>query len=172
MITVPSNINPLSPNGFKFNINKLPELEFFCQEANLPGINLGYPEQATPFSMVPIPGDMLTYDNLNVRFLVDEDMKNYTEIYNWIVALGFPQSYDQYINFVSQDQRNTTNELMRNYSDGVLSILNSSNNPIKMIHFRDMFPVSLESLNWESTNDSVPYLVGSASFKFSYYQFM
>jgi len=41
---IPSNINPLSPNGFLFNILKLPNLSFFCQSVNLPGITLGAPE--------------------------------------------------------------------------------------------------------------------------------
>ena len=47
----PDNITPLSPNGFMFNITKLPNLSFFCQQVNIPGITLGAPEQATPFSM-------------------------------------------------------------------------------------------------------------------------
>ena len=169
---IPNNINPLSPNGFKFSITKLPEVDFFCQQVNLPGITLGAPEQATPFSMAPIPGDTLMYDSLQLQFIVDEDMVNYTEIYNWIVALGFPQNYEQYINFKNQDQRNRTSELMSNYSDGLLQILNSSNNAIKTIQFRDMFPVTLESLTVASTNTDVNYLVGSASFKFSYYEFI
>ena len=169
---IPNNINPLSPNGFKFSITKLPEVDFFCQSVNLPGITLGSPEQATPFSMVPIPGDMLTYENLQIQFIVDEDMTNYTEVYNWIVALGFPQNYDQYINFKNQDQRNRTSELMSNYSDGVLQILNSSNNASKTIQFRDLFPVYLESLTLASTNTDVNYLIGSANFRFSYYEFI
>ena len=101
---VPTNINPLSPNGFMFTIAKLPELSFFCQEINLPGITLGEPAMFNPFAQVPIPGETLTYDSLNVKFLVDENMDNYVAIYNWIVALGFPTSYDQYVNFVSANQ--------------------------------------------------------------------
>lgn len=169
---MPNNINPLSPNGFKFSITKLPEVDFFCQQVNLPGITLGAPEQATPFSMAPIPGDTLMYESLQLQFIVDEDMVNYTEIYNWIVALGFPQNYEQYISFKNQDQRNKLSELMSNYSDGLLQILNSSNNPVKTIQFRDMFPVAIESLVVASTNTDVTYLVGNASFKFSYYEFI
>lgn len=169
---IPNNVNPLSPNGFQFNISKLPEVNFFCQQVNLPGILLGAPEMGTPFSIQPIPGDTLTYDTLQLQFLVDEEMTNYMAIYNWIVALGFPQSYDQYVNFVSADQRNITNELMRNYSDGVLQILNSSNNVAKTIQFRDMFPTAIESLTLASTNTDVNYLIGSATFKFAYYEFL
>ena len=169
---IPENINPLTANGFRFNISKLPEVDFFCQQVNLPGIMLGAPEFATPFLQTPIPGETLTYDNLTIQFLIDEGMVNYQSIYNWIVALGFPQSYEQYITFVSEDQRNTTNELMRNFSDGVLQILNSSNNVVKTVHFRDMFPTSIETLTFDSTLGDVQYLVGSATFKFGYYEFI
>jgi hypothetical protein len=168
----PSNINPLSPNGFMFNITKLPDVNFFCQSINLPGLNLPSITQGTPFSDAEIPGEKLTYDTLELQFIVDEQMLNYTSVHNWITALGFPQNYDQYINFVNQDQKNTTNELMQNYSDGVLQILNNSNNPIKTVHFRDLFPTALSALTFLSTSDDVQYLVGNVSFKYTYYEFM
>ena len=57
-------------------------------------------------------------------------------------------------------------------SDGVLQILNSSNNVISSIQFRDIFPVNLESLTFLSTSQDVQYLTGSATFRFSYYEFM
>lgn len=169
---IPSNINPLSPNGFQFSITKLPEVNFFCQSINIPGITLGAPEFGTPFSLAPIPGETLTYDTLNVQFLVDESMTNYQAIYNWIVALGFPQSYEQYTTFVSDDQRGIIGELAKNFSDGTLQILNSSNNPAKTIQFRDLFPISIESLTFMSTAEDVQYLVGNATFKFGFYEFL
>jgi hypothetical protein len=109
--TLPQNINPLSPNGYRFSIQKLPELTYFSQQVNLPGITLGEPEFVNPFASVPIPGDRLTYDALTLEFLVDEEMKNYLAVYNWLVALGFPQSYQQYLSLSNQDEINTLNEL-------------------------------------------------------------
>lgn len=168
---IPANINPLSPNGFMFTIQKLPSITFFCQEANLPGITLGAPEFANPFNLQPIPGETLTYDTLNVKFLVDEAMENYQSIYNWIVALGFPQSYDQYITYFNEEQRIVVSELAANYSDATLSILGSSNNTVKTIRFIDMFPVTLDSLMFQSGNNDVQYLVGNATFRYGYYKF-
>lgn len=168
---IPSNINPLSPNGFQFSIHKLPQLQYFCQQINLPGITLGEPEFGNPFSTIPLPGEKLTYDQLQVQFLIDENMSNYLAVHNWIVALGFPQSYDQYITFLSEDERGNLNELTKNFSDGSLTILNNLNNPVKTVNFVDMFPTTLETLIFASTNDDVQYLVGQATFRFSYYTF-
>lgn len=169
---IPANINPLSPNGFMFNIQKLPKISFFCQQVNLPGITLGVPEFGNPFQTAPIPGDSLTYDTLTVQFLVDDDMSNYMSIYNWIVALGFPENYDQYINFLSQDERNLTSELAKNYSDATLQILGNTNQTIKTVEFHDLFPAALDSLVFQSTNNDVQYLVGNATFRYAYYKFV
>lgn len=169
---LPSNINPLSPNGFMFNITKLPEVNFFCQSVNLPGISIGYPDQGTPFSMQPIPGETLTYDPLQLQFIIDEDMTNYLSIHNWLTALGFPQNYDQYTSFINGDNRNIISELARNFSDGTLTILNNSNNPIKSIKFVDVFPIALDSITFMSTSQDVQYLVGNVSFKYGYYEFV
>lgn len=169
---VPDNISPLSPNGFMFNIQKLPEVNFFCQQVNLPGIMLGSPEFGNPFNIAPIPGETLTYDQLQVQFLVDENMTNYRSIYNWIIALGFPQNYDQYVTFLTQQEALLTSELAKNYSDGTLTILNGSNNPVQTIEFHDMFPASLDSLTFQSTNQDVQYLIGNATFRYGYYKFV
>jgi hypothetical protein len=169
---IPDNINPLSPNGFLFSIQKLPKLNFFCQQVNLPGIQLGSPEFGNPFQTAPIPGETLTYDQLSVQFLVDANMENYISIYNWIVALGFPNNYEQYVNFLNEDQRGVTSELAKNYSDATLTILGNNNTPIRTIEFVDMFPASIDSLMFQSTNNDVQYLVGNATFRYHYYKFV
>lgn len=169
---MPNNINPLSPVGFQFSIQKLPELSFFSQEVNLPGFQIGEPEYGTPFSRVPLPGEIITYEPLTLSFLVDEDMSNYKAIYNWIVALGFPENYSQYADFILGDDRGTITEVSKNYSDGTLTILNNNNRPSQTVQFIDMFPTNINSLQFSSTQQDVQYLVGIASFRFSYYKFI
>lgn len=166
---IPENINPLSPNGFLFTVTKLPEVSFFCQQVNLPGISLGEPEFANPFSRQSIPGDTLTFDVLNVQFLVDEEMKNYTAIYDWMMALGFPENYEQYKELVGTRARGQS-ELMANFSDATLIILGANNTKVKEIYFKDVFPTSIESLTFGTTNTDVNYLVGNAQFRFGYYK--
>jgi hypothetical protein len=168
---VPTNLNPLSPNGFKFNIEKLGEVEYFCQEVNIPGITIGDPVLANPFRAIPLPGDHLTYDTLNVKFLIDANMENYIAIHNWIVALGFPEEYDQYIDYINTNQFGVLSELAKSYSDATLQILSGANTPVKTLNFRDLVPRSLGSLTFQSTNQDVLYLVGDATFSFSYYTF-
>jgi hypothetical protein len=168
--SLPAGLNPLSPNGFNFAISKVPDVTFFCQEANLPGITLGDPAFSTPFATAPLPGDHLSYDTLQVKFLIDEQMLNYNVIYNWIVALGFPDSYSQYVTLLAGDTT-AYGELAKTYSDATMQILDSNNNVIRTITFTDCFPIALESLTFASTNEGVNYLIGSATFRFTLYEF-
>lgn len=168
---IPSNINPLSPNGFQFSIAKLPELVYFAQQVNLPEITITPPEQNTPFTSVAIPGDIMTFGELNVQFLVDENMANYKAIHNWMKGLGFPESYENYTDFINSSTSQVS-ELQKNYSDGTLQILGSNNKPVQTIQFVDLFPVSLQSLTFESTVSDVQYLMGNVTFKYTLYKFI
>ena len=38
---LPSNINYLSPVGFRFTLANFPDVNYFCQAANIPGLSIG-----------------------------------------------------------------------------------------------------------------------------------
>lgn len=169
---IPSNINPLSPNGYMFSIQRIPALSYFCQEVMLPSITLPEVTQFTPFSKVPVAGDQLDFGQLTIQFLVDEKMENYKAIHNWIVGLGFPENYQQYTDTIGQADLNTMSEIAKSYSDATLSVLGNDNNPIQTVLFVDCMPQSLESMTFTSTSQDVQYLIGSVTFSYSYYKFV
>ena len=151
----PSDLDYLKPNGFKFQIHNLPNVSYFCQAANIPAIQIGAPEFQTPLSNIPVPGDKLTYGDLVIRFLVQENMSNYLELYNWMVGLGFPESREQYKNW-NEAQRYRFPAIsdkrlgaLGNFSDADFFILDSDNNPNVKITYYYVFPVSLEGLDFD-----------------------
>lgn len=168
MATIPTNINPLSPNGFQFSIQKLPELTYFAQQVALPSINLPNVAVNTPFSTIQIAGDLLNYDPLSIDFLVDESMANYLAIRDWIIAMGFPEDYQQYISYLNKDNANI-GKLANNHSDGTLQILGSNNVPIHTITFVDLVPISLGNMTFVSTSSDVSYITCNAIFEFTYF---
>ena len=91
-----SNRNFLSIIGFKFILNRCPKVDFLCNSANLPQITLGVANQANYLRDIPVPGDKLQYDDLRITFMVDEDMENYLQLYQWMTSLGYPESINQY----------------------------------------------------------------------------
>lgn len=169
---VPENLNPLSPNGYMFSIEKLPSLSFFCQEVNLPSIILPEAQQLNPFTKIPLAGDQLEYGTLTVQFLIDETMTNYRAIHHWLVSLGFPENYSQYTNFLDESKIPGLAEVAKSHSDGTLTILGNNNTQIQTVQFKDLIPESLESITFLSTNQDVQYLVGSVTFKYTYYKFL
>ena len=168
---LPDNLTPLSPNGFMLSIAKLPQVNFFCQQVDLPAVDLGNIEQATPLAIAMVPGEMLTFSELHVQFLVDSEMLNYTSVFNWMKGLGFPTDHQEYTDYIGTDKTHYS-ELAKSYSDGTLSILSGVNTPVKQVQFIDMYPVSIGSLTFASSNTDVQYLVGNATFKYTYYKFL
>ena len=92
----PTSLDYASPTQFKFQIQKLPKVEYFCTSVNLPAVSISEVKQPTPFVDVPLPGTTLSYETLNMTFLVDENLENLQEIHGWIRGLGFPESYTEY----------------------------------------------------------------------------
>ena len=82
------NRNFLSSVKFRFTLNRAPKVAFLTNSVNIPGIELGVAKQSTYTNNIPIPGDMMEFNDFNIRFLVDEDLKNYMEIQNWMRGLG------------------------------------------------------------------------------------
>ena len=165
-----SNRNLLSIVGFKFILERCPKVDFLCNQANLPDVNLGVAQQTTYLKNIPVPGDKLQYGNLNLAFMVDEDMENYLQIYQWITSLGFPESIDQYQELRTEDRFYPTIDQDDRYnerSDATLMIINSDYNPSVKIKFKDMFPVSLSGIPFNATSEQQQYYTAQASFMYS-----
>ena len=185
----PTKLDYASPTQFKFSIIKLPKVEYFCTTANVPGITLGTSAQATPFKDIPIPGDKLDYDTLNIQFLVDENLENYREIHGWMTGLGFPKDHSQFrsLQAAGSDRYPTTTSETYNkelvqvvkqtsddgglYSDATLFILTSKNNSNIEVRFRDIYPISLSGLDYNQQATDVNYLTASVTFQYKLYEF-
>ena len=164
------NRNFLSPVGFKFTLAKTPKVNFFCNSARIPEINLGVANQPTYLKDLDIPGDKLTYGDLTLRFLVDENMENYMAIHNWMTGLGFPETTQDFKDLTTNDDGQR--DLEEQFSDGNLQILNSNFRPVANVKFFNLFPVSLTSLDFDATEPDIQYFTAEASFKYTVYNIL
>jgi len=98
------NRNFLSPVGFKFTINRVPKVSFFGNSVNIPGLTLGLATQPTYLKDIDLPGDKVIFDDLTLRFLVDENLENYMEVQKWIRGLGYPESLAEIYNFKNKNK--------------------------------------------------------------------
>ena len=165
--------------------NRLPKTTWFCTAANVPGITLGEAQYATPMSDMFVTGDKLTFETLNITFLVDEELQNYRELWDWIVGIGSPVNHSQWETTLSKgdgairsfatpdaDPRTkSTYEESNLYSDATLIVYNSKNIAKVNVKFKNMFPTSLSSLEYSQDLTDVEYFKASATFRYLYYEF-
>ena len=161
------NRNYLSPVGFNLKLSTKEKLDFFSNSATVPGLNLGTAVQTTPLRNIDVPGDELLYDDFTIGFLVDEELSNYMVIHNWLTGLGFPESMQDYKDLTTADN-GIKNEKLQ-FCDGTLHILNSNYQDIAMVQFKDLFPTTLSSLEFNATDDDINYFTAEATFKYSMY---
>jgi len=165
-----SDRNFLSVIGFKFALERCPKVDFYCNAANLPSITLGVAEQPSYLRNIPVPGDKIQFEDLQISFMVDEHMENYLEIYNWITGLGFPESIDQYIQ-LGDDKKlapeNDPNDNFNERSDATLMILNSDYNTSVKVKFRDLFPIELSGIPFDAKAEQQEYYTATARFKYT-----
>ena len=167
----PNNQNFLSPVGFKFIIGRTPNVDFFCQSASIPQVEIGVREITTPIKEYSLPGDKMTFGDLNLRFLVNEDLDNYYEIYRWLKGLTSPKHQKNFRTYLaSVDEKGRPDEFDKMMSDARLLILNSNYNVISTINFYNIFPTSLTTLEFDSSATDINYLTADVNFKYTLYE--
>lgn len=137
------NLSLLQPGQYQLLINRLPTIPFFCQNIQMPNVNYGFATQATPFHDLALTGDKLTFGDLVVSVLVDENLSTYSEIYNWIKNLS------------------NLDNILDDVSDAHIQV-----GP-KTFHFKDLFPVDISGFNLASNLSDVPAITFTASFKYT-----
>ena len=167
----PDNTQFLSPLGFNFGIQKLPNTNYFVQAVNVPSIQAGDTTMPTPFVNLPTIGDRITYSEFQLSFKVDEDMTNYIELYDWMLQLGFPEDFEQAKN-IYRKQNNVDFMADGPYSDATLTILNSAMNPNLSVIFEDCYPIALSDLQFTTTSGSVDYIECQATFRYKLFRIL
>lgn len=163
----PKNLNYFIPTGFRFQLKKIPTVNYFCQSVNLPGLSTGQAIFPTPFKDLSIAGDKAQFNELRIRFIIDEELLNWLEIYDWIVGLTFPNNFSEYKKL---QQEESFSPFGGKYSDGTLFILSSHKNTQYNVNFQDLFPVSLSDIEMDSTLSDVDAMVADASFIYTTYK--
>lgn len=171
-----TNINKsiLNKNNFRLLIDKVPTVEYYVQSVTIP--QLSFTEVSQPAGVgldAFFPGDKIEFGQLDVTFLVDEDLENFKEIYDWmnsIVPIKDPNDYKAYTETTTTAIGQVSaieNDLIQ-YSDITLVINTNKNVANRFFRFYDAFPTSLSQVEMQSGAESEP-VVCTASFRFSYY---
>jgi hypothetical protein len=165
------NTDLLQSSKFIFSTPRLTEVQFFCQAANIPGVNSQSTVQVTPFRDMGIPGDKMEYEDLNIEFLLDEELRSWSSIYYWIKGYTQAEAFDDYKN-LDKLSKYSQYEFINapQYADAMLTILSGGGKPTVRITFKDMFPVYLSSIPLDIRVSSEKTMTATATFRFKRYE--
>jgi hypothetical protein len=156
--SIPENKNILLKTHYLFHIKRLPSTSYFCNLVDVPGMNITAIDQPTIFNPIKRPGGAVEHDFLHVQFMLDENLSNWMELFNWIKECSDYTSFEDYrppSKHFSQDAR--------------VYILNSDNQIQMKFTFDNLFPVRVGKITWDSKiKDSLP-IYCDAHFAFTSY---
>tara|TARA_Y100001963_G_C6758282_1_gene438055 strand:+ start:967 stop:1476 length:510 start_codon:yes stop_codon:yes gene_type:complete len=154
------NLNFLSSVSFRFNLDKAPKVTFNCQAGPLPGVSFDEIPMYSPKGTVPfkLPALNWSFDDLELRFIVDEKMENWKEIFDWMKSTQAVEDYSPVVKLTEQ------------MTDGSLLILDSTMTPIKRILFKNIFPKSLSGLEFDSADVDAQTITATVVFSFQSYE--
>lgn len=169
----PSPINALQVSGFEFRVTKIPELSFWVKDATLPSISLSGAMQESPFKMIPHVGDKPDYGSLTIRFMVDEGMRNYAALYDWITSISFPKNNGQLDAWRMKwsGQPNTQDSDTLLVSDAILVVKGENSRSAGAYQFRNLWICSLGGLTLSDEATDTQYLYADAEFNYEDFKF-
>ena len=158
----PTTTNYLYQTFYKFQMRRLPKVNYFMQKVSLPDFASGGPiEQPTRFVSVKHPSKNVSFDNLTIEFLVDENLENWRELYDWMRTI-----------YLVDDYKNFESETSTHFTEGSIMLLNSAMNVNKEIRFHNLLPISLSGIDFDSTDTDLSPRVATATFAFDFYEFL
>ena len=150
----------LKNNGFTFSLERLPQTMFRVVACDVPAISIPAPVGGFPGATQYFSGTNEEFDELSMSFLVDDDLKNYEEIYRWITQQKFAVRKKEFT------PKNEVESFL--YSDGTLVTMNNASNPNRVFSFKNLFPVSLGNLHFDTSVTEPQPVTCEVNFRYSY----
>ena len=170
-------------NQFKVFLPIFPTTEWFVVRANVPSVQLGTADRYTPFVNIQLVGDHITYGDFSMTFIVDENLKNYMEMYNWVKNIGFPFEHAQFNVLDRPDYGNRSGGTKYNpekdtyskvhdedlYSDILLHIMSGKNNLVATCEIYEAFPTTLGAIEYSQQETDMTYAQCEVGFAYSWF---
>lgn len=168
----PADLNQLQASKFLISFARIPTVQYFCQQVNLPGMSMSDASFNTPFKDLKSSGNKLMYDELDMEFLVDETLTGWQEMHAWFRSMAAPTDFFERVRLAQIQNSFVENANKRPYSDATLIVLNNLNIPTIRVQFYNCFPVSLSGIKFDVTQGADDVLTSSASFYFDSFEFV
>ena len=174
----PTNFDFARPTQFRFDMLKIPNTQYHITEVNLPGIAFGGDAILNSrYKSMPFMGDTLDFTPLEFTFLVQENLQNWREIWDWMTGIGFPTTPVEFSDAISEaESEKTLLKRGKNVnpnvltSDATLTLLTNKNNPVIQVEFRNMYPTSLSGLSFNAQDTDASPLTATVTMNYDLYE--
>jgi len=175
--SLPDNLSYLAPTQFELIVKKLPNTKYFATGVNIPSVNIGESLQPTRLGAnIKLPGDKINYGELTITFIVDENMENWTEMFNWMEGITASTDTEKYRLLVGANKREDqpqdySGDDMEMYSDMTIVVTTAANNPNRYIRIQDAYPSTLGEITMDTTvAGGLSYVTCTATFFFTNFE--
>ena len=156
---IPDQINFLDASYHQMAVARLPMTSFTVQQATIPDVILRAVQHGTPFVKLNFAGDSLDFSEFRCTFIVDEQMKNYNELYLWLRGLAFPESHEQYRDLTANE------EIVGGVRSDISLVISNSSHLAKLsLDMVDCVPTSLSNLTFTTTARGPNYVTATVTF--------
>lgn len=164
-----SDNNPLYDNKFSLTIRRFRDLRYDCRNVTMPGISSDQLQLANQTNKIKVASNKLDYEDFQADFLVDENLTNYLQVFDWIRGITAPEKTTQFANLNSESALSPGGKKYNIFSDGTLIIRTNTGNSNIKVEFKDLFPISLSGLEFSYINGQAEVLMASVTFTYNYY---
>ena len=172
--SLPDNLSYLAPTQFELLVKKLPNTKYFATGVNIPAVSIGESIQPTRLGAnIKVPGDKIQFGEITITFIVDENMENWTELYNWMEGITASTDTEKYRLLVGANKRDGqpydgSEDGDQLYSDMTIVVTTAANNPNRYVRIRDAYPSTLGEITMDTTvAGGLSYVTCTASFQFT-----
>ncbi len=182
MTTCYDSIDPLYNNAFSFTLNRKSSnpdaqtdtLDLMVQQINLPGVGISDQPQPTIFgTTIPIPTLGISFEALNVEFIVDSNFSNWRYLYSWMRQISnIDNDYDNNLEYNNWHISTGTLKIYKpttRYPTQQTTGCTAGDLILSTIQFENLIPVSLSGLRFQSDSTDLIIQKATCKFKYSYY---
>ena len=125
---------------------------------------------------VKLPGDKIQFGEITITFIVDENMENWTELYNWMEGITASTDTEKYRLLVGANKRedqpqDSSGDFDQLHSDMTIVVTTAANNPNRYVRIQDAYPSSLGEIAMDTTvAGGLSYVTCTASFQFTSFE--
>ena len=157
----PATNNKLTGNRFQFILTRCPTVTYFCQRAIIPSVSFGTSLQSNSTGVtLKRPGTSFVYEDLQIGFVVDENMKNWLEIYDWMLDIGV--NYKKEYDILTEKQKTCSAYLM---------VLNSKYEPIIAFKYKNVYPTYLGGVDFNSALTDAESSIVTSTFSYTHFEY-